>query len=195
MPISYSEPATTPSMFSLEETPALVVPKLDGICRAKAPTCPDTSLPWPQDSRLGGWSARMFLHQMLVNSRSAWSCSDTELYISRSTLAVLRVKVGRETSALHALTTEPPPFSSGLYLSHQMIIGLARRAAKRGRPLQHVLQRTKDGDFQRRIVTFTRTELGYVPSLLKNASDSKDSAATTLLNFLTACVVACAETR
>ena len=182
----------------LGATPALVAPKLGEIGHLKAPTCPDTSLPWQQDSRLGGWSARMFLHQMLSTGHLQWNCSDTELYISRSTLAILRVNLGKEITASHALMPTPPDASSSLYLSRAMLRGLAKRSTirtKQTRPLQHVLQRTKEGGLQRRRLTFSKRGSGFVPFILTNANDSKDLAGRILLDFLTECVGECAATQ
>src|SRR5574341_1707700 len=55
-------------LFS-EAIPALRAPVLEVSGPLVIPTCPDTSLPWSQDYAHGGWSARMFLHQMLAISR------------------------------------------------------------------------------------------------------------------------------
>jgi hypothetical protein len=151
------------------------------------PTCPDTSLPWQEDFALGGWSARMFLHQMLCALRPGWKCSDTESLLSRSILEISPVRVAGETTCVHAMTTTPPGLSSGLYPTPASIAGLARRAVKRKRPLQRVLLRTETG-WRRKTLFVSSLGSGYEFYLPKRRNPSRDSPEAGLLDFLNAAV-------
>lgn len=177
----------------LAEIPALSVRGHAARANAITPICPDTSLPWSQDCALGGWSARMFLHQMLFTSHSDWTCSDTELLLSNSTLATLQVRVAGGNSASAALLTAAPD-SPELYLTPQMVSGLARRAQKRRRPLQRVLLRTRHG-WRRRTLTVTSRGKGYAFSLPRSVRPCKDSPEAGLLAFLARAVESCAAMR
>jgi hypothetical protein len=171
------------STLFAEETLALRAPALAEIVPLSIPTCPVTFLPWSDDLNHGGWSARMFLHQMLSTSRPAWQCSDTESLPWRSTLAILRVRVGAGTTCVHAMTPEPPPLSSGLYPNPASLAGLARRAVKRKRPLQRVLLRTETGWRRKTLFVSSRGE-GYEFYLSKRQKPSRDSHEAGLLDFL-----------
>jgi hypothetical protein len=102
--------------FSSEEIPALHAPGLEPIDPACTPTSPDGSSPWPGDCAHDGWSARMFLHQMLSTSRSDWQPSDTESLLSRSTLAISQLRVAGGSSLSDALLPTAPD-SPELYLT------------------------------------------------------------------------------
>lgn len=173
-----------------EETLAQSDQELVDIDLLAIPTCPDTSLPWSDDYALGGWSARMFLHQMLCTSQPAWSCSDTESLLSRSILAISPVRVGDGTTCVPALMPESPPLSSGLYPTPASIAGLARRATKRRRPLQRVLLRTATGWLRKTLFCSSRGS-GYAFSLPKRQKASRDSPEAGLLDFLNAAVEQC----
>ncbi len=157
------------------------------------PTSPDGSLPWPDDSARDGWSARMFLHQMLATSRPGWKRLDTESLLSRLTLATLPVRVGGGNSLSAALLSCTPD-SPELYATPPMILGLARRAVKRRRPLQHVLLRTPAG-WRRKTLTVSSRDGGYAFSLPKSVKVFKDSPEAGLLDFLEAAAASCAGTR
>ncbi len=183
--------------------------------RQSIPISPDTSLPWSDDYNHGGWSARMFLHQMLLTSRPDWKPSDTELLLSNSTLEISRVRVDGGISLSEVLEKEPPD-SSEHYLTPKMVLGLARRTLKRQRPLQRVLLRTPQGWRRRTVIVgspaqtqcskasrppdkkqetiFTRAG-DYVFSLLKSVRVSRDSPEAGLLAFLAHAVGQCLETQ
>jgi hypothetical protein len=168
--------------FWPEGTLALCAPALAPDVPVPPPTCPGTSSPWPHDCALGGWSARMFLHQMLCASRPGWRSSDTESLLSRSTLATLRARVGGGSSLSAALLPSSPD-SPGLYLTPPMVSGLLRRALKRRRPLQHVLLRTPAG-WLRRTLTVSSRGAGYALSIPSSANPSRGSPEAGLLAFL-----------
>lgn len=170
------------STFSLEEIPALHAPELAPIDARCIPTCPAGSSPWPDDCAHDGWSARMFLHQMLATSHSAWRPSDTESLLSRSTLAISQLRVAGGSSLSDALLPTAPD-SPELYLTPAMVMGLLRRALKRKRPLQRVLLRTRCG-WRRRTVTCTNRGGGYVFSIPTRRSFSRDSLEAGLLAYL-----------
>jgi len=175
------------STLLLAAIPALRVPGQEALVLAEAPTSPDTSLPWLGDSALDGWSARMFLHQILFTLLPGWTPLDTESFLSHSTLATLQVRVGDGKSSSEALAREAP-ISSRYYLTPAMVWGLARRASRRRRPLQRVLLRTPCGWRRRTVIVTSRGE-GYVFSLAKNVKPSKDSPEAGLLAFLNAAAV------
>ncbi len=177
------------STLFAEEIPALHVPWPEGIGRANIPICPDTSLPWSGDFTLGGWSARMFVYQILSTSLPGWSCSDTESLLSRSTLVISQVRVGGGSSASAALLSCAPD-ASDLYLTPQMVMGLLRRAVKRKRPLQRVLLRTPTG-WLRKILTVTSRSEGYGCSIRSNASPCRGSPEAGLLDYLARAVESC----
>lgn len=170
------------STLFAEEIPALHVPWPEGIVRASTPICPDTSLPWPGDFVHSGWSARMFVHQMLSTLLPGWSCSDTELLLSRSTLVISQVRVAGGSSVSDALLSCAPD-SSDLYLTPQMVVGLLRRGWKRKRPLQRVLLRTPTG-WLRKTLTVTSRDGVYECSIRPNANPCRGSPEAGLLDFL-----------
>lgn len=170
-----------------EETHALHGLSQEEVGHLVLPTSPDTSLPWPGDYAHNGWSARMFLHQMLRTSPLEWSCSDTTSLLSRSTLAISPVRVGDGTTCVDALTPGPPPISSGLYLTAANIAGLARRALKRKRPLQRVLLRTATG-WRRKALFVSNQGTGYAFYLPKRLNPCKGSVEAGLLDFLNGAV-------
>jgi hypothetical protein len=129
----------------------------------------------------------MFLHQTLSALRPDWKFSDTESLLSRSTLVISPASPGVGTTCVHALTTEPPLLSSGLYPSPASIAGLARRAVKRKRPLQRVLLRTETG-WRRKTLFCSSLGAGYEFYLPKRRKPSKDSPEAGLLDFLNGAV-------
>jgi hypothetical protein len=167
----------------LGETRVLPDRVLVAIDRASIPICPDGSLPWSQQSGRDGWSARTFLHQMLSTSQPGWSPSDTLSLLSRLTLAISQVRAGVASSCSDALHATPPEQSSGLYLSAQSVIGLARRALKRKRPLQRVLLRTPCG-WRRKTLIVSSQARGFVFSLGTRPRPCKDSPEAGLLDWL-----------
>lgn len=96
------------------------------------PTSPDTSLPWSQDAGPGGWSAKMFVHQMLAISQRPWNCSDTERLLSRSTAPRLPGNPGRESSLSEHLAATRTP-SPTCFMSQQRVSSILRRHAAKGR--------------------------------------------------------------
>ena len=181
-----------PMLFA-GEIHALHVPWPEGIDRANIPTCPDTSLPWSGDFALGGWSARMFVHQMLSTLLPGWRCSDTESLLSRSTLVISQVRVAGGSSVSDALLPCVPD-SSDLYLTPQMVMGLLHRAAKRKRPLQRVLLRTQTG-WLRKTLTVTNRDGAYECSIRPNANPCRGSPEAGLLDYLARAVASCSVTR
>ena len=182
-------------MLFVGEIPALQGPLPKETGKVVIPISPDISLPWLEDYIHDGWSARMFLHQMLRTSQPAWNCWDTERLLSALTLRTLRVKIASGSSLSDVLMKESPPLSSGLYLTRQMISGLIHRAVKRKRCLQRVLLRTHAGWQQRTIIVSSPKSNDYVFSVRKNARDCRDSPSTGLLDFLQTAVESCSETR
>lgn len=181
-----------PSQFWLGEIPALSAPVPALTESPSIPTSPGSFSAWSDDYAHNGWSARTFLHQMLSISLSRWKHSDTESLLSHSTLAISPLRVAGGSSLSDALLANAPT-SSELYLTPQMVSGLARRASSRKRPLQRVLLRTQQG-WRRRTVTCTSQGEGYAFSIHAKQKPSKDSPEAGLLAFLEAAVDECSET-
>ena len=134
--------------------PVPAIPEHDPSGAASTPTCPDISLPWSADSALAGWSARMYLHQLLSTSTQRWQPSDTEQLLSGWTPQKLRGNPGSATSLSDAIKT-PGSACDNSFRTAKMVRGLVRRALARGRSLR-VLLRTAH-DTIPVIVTFTNT--------------------------------------
>jgi len=179
-------------MSSVVATRALHVPKPEAAGPLATPTSPDTSLPWSDECGPGGWSAKMFLHQMLSTSLPSWTCSDTRSLLSASTLPTLLLRAGGGSS-LSDVLLDTAPTSSELYLTHRAMLGLARRAAMRRRPLRAVSQRTPHG-WRQRIIIVSSRGVGYVFSVQKNANPLPGSPEAGLLGWLSDAVAQCAGT-
>ncbi len=125
---------------------AILVPSIPGreaMEKAIPPTSPDTSLPWSEDYALGGWSARMYLHQLSVTSQPAWKHSDTERLLSDWTPLRLRGNLGSGT--LLSVAIKPPEKAwFGSFRTANMVRGLIRRALERGRSLRLLLRTEQD---------------------------------------------------
>lgn len=178
---SQQKPPEQLILFAVE-TPALHVRWPRGIEKARVPISPDTSLPWSEDYVQNGWSARMFLHQMLCTSQQLWNCSNTELLLLRSTLVISQVRVAEGNSSSEALLNSAPN-SNDYYLTPRMVLGLCRRAVKRKRRLQRVLLRTQQG-WRRRTLTVTNRGKAYEFSLVRNVKPSRGSPEAGLMDYL-----------
>lgn len=189
----YEQPHQKQLTFWPEEIPALRAPELAGLSTPAVPICPDTSLQWSDDYAHDGWSARMFLHQMIKSLRPAWSYLDTERLLSCSTLGILPVRVAGGSSLSDALEKASPD-SAAQYLNPQMVVGLARRSKKRKRPLQHVLLRIPTGWRRRTVIVSSQGE-GFEFSLPKSVKVFKDSPEAGLLDWLRESVAVCLGTR
>lgn len=111
--------------------------------QANIPTCPDTSLLLSDDAGLNGWSAKMFLHQMMLLSYPVWSCLDTEQLLSELMPIRLRVNVGKGI-LLSDVIKLPENVSQECYRTQKMVQGLIRRALARGRSFRLLLRTEQD---------------------------------------------------
>lgn len=162
----------------------------EAMARASMPTSPDTSLPWSQDFRLGGWSARMFLHQLCSISRQPWTHLDTEFALSELTPLRLRLKAGKGISLSEVIRSPEKRSRENSVRSASMVRGLMRRALARGRSLR-VLLRT-ERDTIPVIVTFSNPE-NSASWKVKSAKPLPDSLRDGLLDFLRRHAPACSE--
>lgn len=148
---------TTSTQLTLfaEVIPAPHIPERGQYGEQNMPISPDTSLPWSDDYAHDGWSARMFLHQLLSTSMQHWQPLDTERLLSEWTPRRLRANLARETSLSDAI--KPPgqtlPTS---FRTPKMVRGLIRRALARGRSLRLLLR--TEHDTIPVIVTFTKAD-------------------------------------
>lgn len=107
------------------------------------PTCPVFSSQLSDNAGPDGWSAKMFLHQMMCVSRKVWNVSDTERLLLGSMPLRLHAKVERET-LLSAVIKQPNEASEKCYRSLKMARGVVRRALKRNRSVRVLLRTRKD---------------------------------------------------
>lgn len=159
---------------------------------ATAPTCPDTSLPWSEDFALDGWSARMFLHQLLATSRPAWKPSDTDAWLSASTPLRLRASLGSGISLSAVIRSPHENSREPSFRTAKMVQGLIRRALARGRSLRLLLRTEQDTIPV--IVMFGPPGTGCESWSLRSASDLPDCLKDGLLDFLRRHAPACAAT-
>lgn len=146
------------------------------------PTSPDTSLPWSEDYALGGWSAKMFLHQLLQISTPRLTPSDTERRLSAWTPQRLRGKVGNGISFVDVFN-DPGCSSAACLRTPRMVRGLIRRALARGRSLRVLLHTGRD--MIPVIVTFgNRTSTGCAFWTITSAGCLPDSLQAGLMDFL-----------
>jgi len=155
------------------------------------PTCPDTSLLWLGDFAHDGWSARMFLHQMLVILRPRWTCLDTDRLLQTRMPHRIRAKIDGAKS-LSAVLKSPGQAQPWVYLSDTAIKGLLRRCFRRQRAIL-VLLHTR-GDTMRVMVTFGKGKNSELQIQMKE-HDSLDFLKDGLLNYLTKRWHECAETQ
>lgn len=106
------------------------------------PTSPDISLPWSQSVGRDGWSAKMFLHQLLTISRPHWTPSDTERLLSEWTARRLRASPARESSLSDVIKPAGKAFANA-FKTQRTLRSCIRRHYNGGRCL-HVFVRTLD---------------------------------------------------
>lgn len=159
---------------------------------ARTPTSPDIFLPWSDDSALGGWSAKMFLHQVLRTSRPHWQASDTERLLSASTLRVSRGKVARATSLSRVLKPTRLRLSEPSEVTPASMRCLVRKCTRLGRSLRVLV--CADGAALPMIVSFGRKD-GSDAWTARSARPSQGCQLGGLLECLRALVRDCAGTR
>lgn len=130
-------------MSSPLATPVQNTPEPEATARQNIPICPDTALPWLEDSSLGGWSAKMFLHQLFHTFLPLWRPSDTEQLLSGWTPLRIRDKAGKEIS-LSDYVKKPGAASEASFRSSRMVQGLIRRSLGRGRSFRLLLRTEHD---------------------------------------------------
>ena len=187
--------ATAPRLnvtFSAVAIRARSTHERDQMEKASIPTCPDTSLPWSDDYDLGGWSARMFLHQLFRISTPHWKPSDTERLLSDSTPPRLRGKVGSGISLSDVLEPPDTTHSEACFRDTDMVRVLIRRALARGRSLRLLLV-TERGTTPV-IVTFGRKGAPCDCWSAMSEPDLPDSLKTGLLDYLQQHRPDCTET-
>lgn len=175
-----------------EATLAQSIQGREAMERRVIPTSPDTSLPWSEDFALGGWSARMFLHQLLTTSRLAWRPLDTERLLSESTPLRLRANPGKGIS-LSAVIRPPRQTSmEPSFRTAKMVQGLIRRALARGKSLRLLL--AIGPDTIPVIVIFGPNPTDFASWRVRSESDLPDYLKTGLLDFLQRNAPSSAET-
>lgn len=148
----------------------------------QAPTSPDTSLPWSQDYAHGGWSGRMFYHQLRAISTPHWSPSDTEHALSCLTVDPLPLNRAREITLSQVLDT-PEELSDRLFLSPAMVRRFVLSSVRRCRTISRVLLRGRTGlTFLK--ISCSRRARGFVFSAQPSTNVSKASRKGGPLDFL-----------
>lgn len=168
--------------FFAEVTHAQNTAALEVTATANTPTSPVTFSAWSDDSALDGWSARMFLHQLLIGSRQHWKSSDTDALLSASTPRRLRASLGSGISLSGVIRLPGANSREPSFRTARMVRGLIRRALARGRSLRLLLR--TEHDTIPVIVTFGPKGTDYASWKAKSASDLPDSLTTGLLDFL-----------
>jgi len=124
-------------------TPAPSIPALEATVKAEPPTCPDTSLPWSDDYALDGWSARMFLHQLLSTSTLHWWPSDTEQLLSDWMPQRLQASIGSGISLSDVIKPPGQSYDSS-FRTARMVRGMMRRVLRRSKSLRVLLRTEHD---------------------------------------------------
>lgn len=131
------------STSSAEEIPAPSEAAREATALATIPTSPDTSLAWSEGCGPGGFSARMFLHQMMATSSPHWKLSDTERLLSAQTPRRLQLNSASAIS-LSRVIALPGTASPCCSRSSSMVRGLLMRSLRRGRSLRLLLATGRD---------------------------------------------------
>lgn len=169
-------------MFLPSAIPARNIPEPEATDAQNIPTCPDSASPWPEDSSLGGWSARMFLHQLFRGSLPRWKPSDTERLLSGWMPLRIRDKAGNGIS-LSDYIKKPGEASEVCFRSSRMVRGLIRRGLKRGRSFRLLLRTGRDTIPV--IVTFGTKKRNCSESwTLRSGKPLPDSLADGLMDYL-----------
>ena len=185
-PISNTLPTSFAAAIPVPTTPAP-----DPTARRIIPTSPDTSSPWPEDSALNGWSARMFLRQLLVTSEPVWSTSDTDALLSGSNPHHLRASFASGIMLSDVIL--PPGSASGsCFRSARMAQGLIRRALARGLSLRLLLRTERDTIPV--IVIFGSRRQDYASWTIRSGKPLPDSLKDGLLGYLRQCAPICTGT-
>ena len=134
-----------------EEIPVLSEAERVAMVKAKPLISLDISSEWLENAGPRGYSAKMYLHEMLLTLRPHWSCSDTDRLLSGQT--PLRLQVNNESEiSLSDQLKKPGKAHSGSYVSFKGIRGIIRRAVRRGKSFRVLLR--SDNDTIPAIVTF-----------------------------------------
>lgn len=176
--------------FSVAETHALSTVEREAMERVGTPTCPVECSAWSDDAIHGGWSARMFLHQLLTTLRPHWSTSDTEQLLSESTPLRLRANPGKGIS----LSDVIKPLGNtceACSVSAKAGRGLTRRILARDRSFRLLLR--TECDTTPAIVTFGNPA-DSASWTVKSAKPLPDSQRTGLLDYLRQHAPECTET-
>src|SRR5690554_3607946 len=127
----------------LEAIPVLSAAERAELGNVPVPTSPDTSSLWSDKCGPGGWSAKMFLHQMMSTLRPGWDVLDTERLLSEQTQVRLQAKTGSGISLSDVLK---PPNCANLwsYRNLRQVKFLLQRALRRDRSFRVLLHGPTD---------------------------------------------------
>ncbi len=156
-------------MLFPEEIHVLVEAKQKEIAEVKAPIFPGTSCQSSDSSGPGSWSAKMFLHEIMLTLRLPWSYSATERLLSEWTPLHIQGKAGSGIS-LSEYVEPREKISENVYLSRTAVAGLLRRLSRRGLSFR-VLLRTRT-DIIPLILSFTMDDSGCLK--VEKLSDLED---------------------
>lgn len=138
--------------------PALSEAELGAMASRSIPISPDISLPWSENAGPGGWSAKMFLHQMMCILQPLWRPLDTERLLFVQTPLRLQVSAESEISLSDQLM-QPGQAKPSSYVSQATLGGIIRRALVRNRSFRVLL----------------RTELDTIPAIVTCLTDDCES--------------------
>lgn len=166
----------------LLEIPVPNIPEPEATEPQNIPTCPVTVSAWSDDAALNGWSARMFLHQLLTTSRPHWNVLDSERLLSAWTPFHIRDRAVNEIS-LSAVIKPAGKASEKSFMTSRTVEGIIRRAWARGRSFRLLLRIEQDTIPM--IVTFgTRQNKSSEYWTVKSGKPLPDSLKAGLLDHL-----------
>ena len=157
-------------------------------------TCRDTFSQWSTDANPGGFSAKMFLHLMYLNSDSRWTVSHTLWLLCQLTVRRLQVRAGIVSSWQDSITKKPLIGSGEFAKTPKQIRAMAKRGVKTLRPYWVLIHDEGEADIVK--IMFSRDQRGaYVCYHTMSGSLFKDSLLDGLTEYLTRLANAPSETQ
>lgn len=164
-----------------EVTHALYEVERKEIEKRRVPTCPDISLPWSEAAGQNGWSAKMFLHQMMCFLKPHWKFLDTERLLSGQIPRYIQDKTN-SAILLSAVLKKPGQADLSSYISERAVKGLLKRAKIRRTPILVLLR--NDVDTMRVMVTFGTAGELCVSQIVRKGQHSLVSLVDGLKDYL-----------
>jgi len=172
-----------PLILSVPGITVNLIPGPDQSGVQKFPTSPDISLPWSPISGPGGWSAKMWLHQMIKISLPHWNYSDTELLLSEQMPLRLQAKTGSGILLSDVIKRPAQASINSCYLTAKAVKGIVRRSLKRNKSFR-VLLSTEHDTIPVIVIFGNRQKKDLEYWTVKSEQPLRDSLKIGLLDFL-----------